>query len=187
MQHVKQASAFKLLSIFFFALFVTLFLFSCKKDMAEMPGQDNAQVSALNQSSSSNMNNSLVAVPFQETLFVPCGNNGAGENVSLTGTTNFVYQMTWNDHGFNLVYHSNSHRITGVGLSSGEMFLGSLGTNGSVMGSWVNNQWVGSTIERMRITGRNTTYIVRYKYKLIVTPNGNVTVSTSDKTIECKM
>ena len=187
MQNVKQASKFKLLSTSFLALFVMLLLSSCSKNIAEMPGQDNTEVSALNQSSPSRMNNGLVAVPFEETLFVPCANGGAGENVTLTGTTNFVYQMAWNDHGFNLVYHANSHGVTGVGLSSGETFVGSGGTQGSVIGSWVNNQWIGTTIEQMRIIGQNTTYIVKYKYQLIVTPDGNVTVSIREKTIECKM
>jgi hypothetical protein len=184
-QNVKRASKFKLLSISFLSLFLMLFLSFCSKNMAEMPGGHNIEVSALKQTSPSRMNNSQVAVPFEETLFVPCGNGGAGENVALTGAINFVYQMSWTDHGFNLVYHTNSHGITGVGLSSNEIFLGSLGTNGSVMGSWVNNQWIGTTIERMRIIGQHTAYVVRYKYQLIVTPDGKVTVSTREKTIDC--
>src|SRR5258706_9998289 len=108
MQNVKQASEFKLLSSSFLALFVSLLLFSCTKNIAEKPSPDNTEVSARIQSSSqARPDNSLVAVPFEETLFVPCANGGTGENVTLTGTTNFVYQMTWNDHGFTLVYHAN--------------------------------------------------------------------------------
>ena len=185
MQNVKQASKFKSLNISLLALSVMLLFSSCSKNMEEMPGQDNMEVSALNQSSPSQMNNSLVAVPFNETLFVPCSNGGSGENVALTGTTNLVYQMTWNDQGFNMVYHSNSHGITGVGLTSGEIFLGSAGTKGTVRGSWVNNQWIGIMLERMRIIGQNTTYIVKYKYQLIVTPDGKVNVSTREKSIDC--
>ena len=185
MQNVKQASKFKSLSISFLALSAMLLLSSCSKNMEEMPGQDNMEVNALKQSSPSQMNNSLVAVPFNETLFVPCSNGGSGENVALTGTTNLVYQMTWNDQGFNMVYHSNSQGITGVGLTSGEIFLGSTGTKGSVRGSWVNNQWIGIMLERMRIIGQNTTYIVKYKYQLIVTPDGKVNVSTREKSIDC--
>ena len=205
MQHVNQASKFKLLSTTFLAFFIMLLTSSCNKNSDVLPGANNREVSALNQSSSSRvnnsltavsalnqsspsrMNNSLVAVPFEETLFVPCANGGAGENVTLTGTTNFVYQMTWTDHGFKLVYHANSRGITGVGLTSGETFVGSEGTQGSVVGSWVNNQWIGITIERMRIIGRNTTYTVKNKYQLIVTPDGKVTVNSMEKTIECNM
>jgi hypothetical protein len=122
MQHVKQVSKFKLLSTSFLALFVMLLLVSCSKNITEIPGHDNTGASANIQSPQAQPNNGLVAVPFEETLFVPCANGGAGENVTLTGTSNFVYQITWNDHGFHLVYHANSHGITGVGLSSGETF-----------------------------------------------------------------
>ncbi len=185
MQNVKQASKFELLSSSFLVLFVMLLFSSCSKNMEEIPGMDNTEVTALKESSPSRMNNSRVAVPFDETLFVPCANAGAGENVALTGTTHLNYQMTWNDHGFNLIYHTTSHGITGVGLSTGEIFLGSAGVKGSAKGSWVNNQWKGITTERMRIIGQNTSYIVKYKYHLIVTPDGKVNVSTSEKTIDC--
>jgi hypothetical protein len=187
MQIVKQASKFKLLSNSFLALFVMLVLFSCSKNITEMPGQDNTGASAGIQSSQSQPSNGLVEVSFEETLLVPCANGGTGENVTLTGTTHFVYQMIWNDHGFHLVYHANSHRVTGLGLTSGETFVGSDGTQGTVTASWVNNQWIGTTIEQMKIIGQNTKYIVKYKNHLVVTPDGKVTVSTSDKTIECSM
>jgi hypothetical protein len=187
MQHVKQASKFKMLSTSFLALFVMLLLVSCSKNITETPGRDNTGVSSHIQSSQDQSNNGLVAVPIAETLFVSCANGGAGENITLTGTTNFVYQITWNDHGFHLVYHANSHALTGVGLSSGETFTGSDGTQGTVMGSFVNNQWIGTTNERMIINGQNTKYTIVYKNHLVVTPDGKVTVSISEKTIDCSM
>jgi hypothetical protein len=187
MQNVKQVSVIKLLSNSFLALFVMLFLFSCSKNIAEMPGQDNTGASTSIQTSQAQPKNGLLQVPFAEELFVSCANGGAGENVTLTGSSHLVYQITWNDHGFHLVYHANSRDLTGIGLSSGETFVGTDGTQGSVMGSWVNNQWIGTTIEQMRITGQHTTFIVKYKYHLIVTPDGNVTVSISDKTTDCSM
>jgi hypothetical protein len=187
MQNVKQGSKFKMLSSSSLVLLAILSLFSCNKNVTEKPGLDDNEVNASMQSSQARENNGLVAVPFAETLFVPCANSGAGENITLTGTTNFVYHMRWNDHGFSLVYHANSRGLTGVGVSSGETFVGSDGTQGTVTGSWVNSQWKGITIEHMRIIGKNTTYIVKYKYQLIVTPDGNVTVSTIEKTIDCSM
>ena len=185
MQHVKQVSTLKLLSTSFLAFFGMLLLFSCSKNLNDTPAQDNTNSNALNSSSPSRMNNSLVAVPFEETLFVSCANGGAGENVTLTGTTNFVYQMRWNDHGFSMVYHANSQRVTGIGLSSGEKFVGSDGTQGTVMGSWVNSQWIGTTIEQMKIIGSDSRYVVKYKNHITVTPDGNVTVTTNEKTIDC--
>jgi hypothetical protein len=128
----------------------------------------------------------MVAVPFENTLFVPCANGGLGENVSLTGKTNFVYQMTWTDHDFTMVYHDNYHEVTGVGLSSGETFAGSGGTNGTVMGSWVNSQWVGTMVRQVKVIGKNTTFRVTETLHLVVTPDGNVTVDAREQTVDCR-
>jgi len=168
-----------------FSLFTILLLSSCAKNNTDLPVDDNTELSIPNQPSPIQMKNGLVAVPFEETVFIPCANDGAGEEVSITGTTNFVYQMNWNDRGFNLVYHENSRHITGTGSSSGETFVGSEGTNGTVMGAWTNNQWIGTTIQQMKLIGRNTSYIVRYKYHLVVTPDGVVTVNMKEQTIDC--
>ena len=176
----------KLFSNGFMALVAMVLLFSCSKNMADIPAQENAGLAAANESAPSNTRNSIVAVPFENTLFVPCANGGAGENVTLTGKTNFVYQMAWNDHGFTLVYHDNSYQVTGVGLSSGETFVASGGTQGTVMGSWVNDQWIGIMVRQLKITGQNTSFTVVDKLNLIVTPDGNVKVNSREQTADCR-
>jgi hypothetical protein len=186
MQKVKQTPTFKLLITPLLALFTMVLLFSCSKNIAEIPGQNNPELSASNQSSPSHMNNGLAVAPFESTLFVPCANGGAGEDVALTGKTNFIYQMSWNEHGFSLVYHDNSYGVTGVGLSSGETFTASGGTQETVMGSWVNNQWIGTLIRQLRIIGQGSSFIVNYKYRITVTPDGNVTVNIREETIDCR-
>ena len=184
MKNVKQSTNIKLLSSSFLAVFLMLLLSSCNKNLADKTVADEP-LSALGKSPSNNENNGLVQVPFEETLFVPCANGGTGEDVTFTGTTHFVYQMVWNENGFHLVYHDNSQGLTGTGLITGEKFSGSDGTQGTVSASWVDNKWTGTTIEQMKLTGKNTKYTVRYKHHLVVTPDGKVTVSTSEKTVDC--
>lgn len=186
MQNVKQASKLKLFSTLL-ALSAMMLLFSCTKSISEFSNQANEEVTAVNQSPASANNNSLLAIPIEKTFFVPCANGGTGENVKLTGITNIVYQWTWNDHGFTALYHTNYQGVTGVGLTSGEKFVASGGIQGWVMGAWVNSQWIGTTIEQVRVIGKNTSFFIKYKLHHIVTPEGNISVDIDEETVECIM
>lgn len=182
MQNSKQTSVLKFLSSSAFALLAMVLLFSCSKNNIEIPNQSS---NLAGQNPHASTRTSIVAVPFETTEFVPCANGGAGEDVQLNGYTAFVYQIVWTDNNFSLSYHGNDHQVTGIGLTSGESFVGSGGFQGTATGSWVNNQWVSTTVQHLRIVGQNTVFIVNYKLHLVVTPDGTVTVSTSERTVDC--
>ena len=184
MQNVKQPSKF-LFGGCALSLLVAALLLSCTKEKAEIPNEDNAALNVAGISPQSSPRTSIVAVPFENSEFVPCANGGAGEDVLLSGYTAFVYQISWNENGFSLSYHGDNHQVTGVGLSSGESFVGSGGFEATVRGSWVNSQWAGTTIQQLRIVGQSTVFSVNYKLQLTVTPDGTVTVSVGERTIDC--
>lgn len=186
MQHVMQISKFRSMIIGFLSVFTVALLFSCTKNVVDDSKPTVEEATAANASSNSSSGNIIHAVPFETTLFVPCANGGAGEDVTLTGFTNFIYQMTWTDQNFTLVYHDNVHKVTGVGASSGETFVASGGTNGTVMGSWVNSQWIGTTIQQLRVVGRNNSFFVTYKYHITITSDGKVTVNSNEDTADCR-
>jgi GTPase len=170
-----------------FLLVLTLaLLFSCTKNVADNAKATVEEATAANASSNSSSDNTIHAVPFETTLFVPCANGGAGEDVIFTGFTNFIYQMTWTDQNFTLVYHDNVHQVTGVGASSGEKFVATGGTNGTVMGSWVNSQWIGSTIQQLRVVGRNNSFFVTYKYHIAISSDGKVVVNSNEDRADCR-
>jgi hypothetical protein len=169
---------------FLSVLTVALFI-SCTKNVADVPNQAVEEATVANGSSNGSNDNIIHAVPFETTVFVPCANGGAGEDVKLTGFTNFIYGTTWTDHGFTLLYHDNVHQVTGVGLSSGESFVASGGTNGTVLGVWYSTQWVATTTRQMKIVGQNTRFAVSYKYHITVTGDGNVTVNSIEQTADC--
>ena len=177
-----------ILKLNFFSLgavaLLTMFLFSCRKDSSNV-ATGGTEIVSSNQSSAAHEKYGSVAVPFEATVFVPCANGAAGENVALSGTMNFVYQMTWTKHDFSMVFHDNSYGVTGLGLSSGETFVASSGTQGTAVGSYENSQWIGTGTRHLRIVGSNATFSVDYNYRLIVTPDGNVTVSVWDQTSNC--
>ena len=161
-------------------------LFSCSKNMADVPLSATSEVAAANGSSASSNRNGNVDLPFETKLFVPCANGGAGEEVVLTGGINFIQQIIWNDHGFTLVYHDNVQGLKGTGLSTGEPFTASGGTNGTVTGAWVNSQWTGTTIRQLRVIGQNSHFFMNYKYHITVTSDGDVKVNSEEETAECK-
>jgi hypothetical protein len=184
MQTTKQVLKFNFFSLGAVASLTMLFLFSCSKNSSDAATGGMEPVSS-NASSAVHEKYGSVAVPFEATVFVPCANGGVGENVALSGTMNFVYQMTWTNNNFSMVFHDNSYGVTGLGLSSGETFAASSGTQGTAVGSWENSQWIGTGTRHLRIVGSNSTFSVDYKYHLIVTPDGNVTVNIWDQTSNC--
>jgi len=169
----------------FLSVLTVALLFSCTKNVADVPDQAEEEATTANGSPNGSSANIIHAVPFENIVFVPCANGGAGENVLLTGFTNFIYGMTWTDHGFTALYHDNVHQVTGIGLSSGESFVANGGTNGTVLGVWYSSQWVGTTSSQMRIIGQNTRFTIKYKYRITVTPGGNVTVDSREQTADC--
>jgi len=185
MQHVMQVSKLRSMIIGFLSVLTAALLFSCSKNVADVPGPTVEEATAANGSSNSKNENTIHAVPFETTLFVPCANGGAGEDVVLTGFTNFIYQMSWTDQGFTLIYHDNVHQVTGIGVSSNESFIASGGTNGIVRASWVNSQWIGTTTRQMRVIGQNTSFTVTYKYHITVISDGTVIVNSIEQATDC--
>jgi hypothetical protein len=186
MRNLKHVSKFELLSAAVSAFFIVAVLISCGKNLADTPGKQNAELTTASISQNSSTRTSTVAIPFENTVFVPCANGGAGDSVLLTGKMNMVYNMTWTDHDFTMLYHDNDHEVKGVGLASGEIFTGSGGTNGTFMGAWVNSQWVGDFVEKTKIVGRNTVFTITQKIHLKITPDGNVVVNNVDQTVTCQ-
>jgi len=169
----------------FLSVVTVALLFSCTKNVANVPDQTAEEATVAGGSPNASNGNTIHAVPFENIVFVPCANGGAGEEVLLSGYTNFVYAMSWTDHGFTALYHDNVLQVKGVGLSTGESFVASGGTNGTVLGVWFSGQWVGTTIRQMRIIGQNTQFTVTYKYHLTATPDGDVVIKSTDQTAVC--
>ena len=183
MQQVKQKTLLKWTSQSLFVLLATVLLFSCKKENANPTSTENATATATSQSLGKK---STVDVPYSKTIFVSCANGGAGENIELQGKTNFVYQIVWTDHGFNIGYHENTYAVKGIGLSSGDIYAGAGGTEGTAMASSINGVWVATTVERLRIVGPNANFGLKNTYHITTTPEGAAVVTLDSQEVECK-
>lgn len=172
----------------FLTIFSMLLLFSCSKNIADSPGHANVENGISNQSSRAQVSNSVESLPFDRTLFVPCGNGGEGEEVKLAGSIKFVDQIIYNDHGFTFTYHAILQGITGVGLSTGENFAVSGGDKGTITGEFGEvGQYTRMFMGQLRIIGQSSAFTVRYKFKITITPNGNITTSIGEEEVDCRI
>jgi hypothetical protein len=172
----------------FLLILPMLLLFSCSKNIAELPDQANVEESISNQSSQTQVSNSVESVPFERTLFVPCGNGGEGEEVALNGSIKLVEQIIFNDHGFTFTYHAILQGISGLGLSTGENFVVSGGDKGTITGEFgEEGQYTRVFMGQLRIIGQSSAFTVRYKFKVTITPNGNITTRIEQEEIDCRM
>lgn len=184
MQTAKNISLLKLLTHLMISIFTIMVLFSCSKEKTGTPVPANARLSP-SISANASTRTSTVAVPYDWTVYVSCGNGGAGEYVHITGSTNFVYTLSWTDHGFTYGYHANTYKIQGVGLTSGNTYVGSGFTEGQSLGSWVNEQWIFTLVDQLKLVGPNGSFTVRNTYHVTENPDGTVENRLVDHDTSC--
>ena len=174
--------------LFFPAILLMMLLFSCKKSMNEFPVQDKVEAGLSNQTSAAQVSSTEEVVPYDQTLFVPCGNGGVGEDVALTGSLKILETIVYNDRGFTINYHVITQGITGVGLSTGEKFQSSGAIKYTITGEFgEEGQYSRVFLQQLRIIGQNTVFKVNYKTKVTITPDGKITTSIQDETVDCNM
>jgi hypothetical protein len=186
MQSSKQNNYFKSAALFVLSGAVMVLLFSCSKSTDEIlaaPGNTsvaNGPVASLQAA------NTAHSVPVNSTYFVSCANGGAGEEVELSGKLNVVLQYTVNDNRYTLTYHVNPQGLSGTGLTTGEKFTGSGGSQGTQSGSLSDDQFTYTFTEQLRIVSARSSLIVNYKFHVTVTPEGQFTTSISDERVVCR-
>ena len=184
MQNAIQLSKIRSMIIGSLSVAALTLLFSCSKNIAEIPGQE--EVSASNQSSGAQTQNSIELAPYASILFIPCANGGAGEDVTLTGTVRIVRQGINNNQRFTFTLHAIPDGVTGVGLSTGDNFTAIGGSQETVTGTIeYGGQYSATYIQQMRFTGQGISFIVKYKFHVTVTSNGEISTRIDEEKIEC--
>ena len=184
MYNAIQISKIRSMITGFLSVVTLTLLFSCSKNIAENPGQE--EVNAFNQSSAAQIENSIVSEPYGSTLFIPCANGGAGEDVTLTGTIKTVSHVTYNNQRFTMSYHVHPEGVTGVGLSTGDNFTAIGGSEGTITGAIeYGGQYSATYVQQMRFTGPGTRFIVKYKFHVTLKSNGEVSTRIDEEKIEC--
>jgi len=124
--------------------------------------------------------------PVDEIIFVPCANNGAGENVELTGNVHILIHTTLNGNNFNTKYHVQLQGISGVGLTTGIRYHGSGVTQQQIKGSLKNETYTETDINNFKIVGHGVNYRIHVNTHITVNANGETTATVNNFTSDCK-
>ncbi|MGH7503533.1 MAG: hypothetical protein ACREL7_17540 [Longimicrobiales bacterium] len=128
-------------------------------------------------------------IPFALLVFVSCAAGGAGEDVLLTGTLHIMTHLTIDaTGGINARSHFQPQRISGTGLTTGDMYqatgvtqdrLGVRAAGFPVQFTFINNF-------RIIGQGRGNNFLVHENVHVTINANGVVTADVVNATVDCK-
>ncbi len=128
------------------------------------------------------------SIPLDLTVFVPCADGGAGEDIQLSGFLHVLISTTVdNNGGVHFSEQFNPQDVSGVGLTTGDKYRAtgltrddfSTTSSGLVQFSFVNRfDMIGQ--------GPGNNFSVHETQHVTILPDGTVTVSFDNLTITCK-
>jgi hypothetical protein len=127
-----------------------------------------------------------VNFPIEISVFIPCANGGAGEDVLLSGELHDLFQVTLTSNGhFTLKFLDNPQGITGLGSVTGNKYQGTGGTQQTVTGT------IGTEltfVNNFRIIGQGpgNNFLVQEVAHVTVNANGTVTVNFDNFSADCR-
>jgi hypothetical protein len=127
-----------------------------------------------------------VQIPYQDSVFVPCAMDGAGEWVDLSGTLHVLFHTTLNNNGgFHTKTHSQPQGVSGTGRTSGDKYQGTGVTQDNFNGN-VGSQYTFVNNFRVIGQGPGNNFLVHQLMHVTVNANGEVTASVDNSSVECK-
>lgn len=118
--------------------------------------------------------------------YVPCANGGNGELVLLEGPRHEQFRLNTNGNQVLSGLHVDMHGVTGVGLTTGDVYRAAGGGNGHVMGSIQDGHDYNATHVGYFLVigpGPGNNFLVRETFHLRINPNGTIT-STAHHDLE---
>jgi hypothetical protein len=124
-------------------------------------------------------------IPYQDSVFVPCANDGAGEWVDLSGTLHVLFHTTVHDSAFHTKAHYQPQGVTGIGRITGDKYQATGVTQDNYNGN-VGTQH--TFVNNFRIIGQGSgnNLLVHQLVHMTVNANGEVTASVDNLSVECK-
>lgn len=121
-------------------------------------------------------------------VFVPCANDGAGEVVALGGSLHTLVTTTTNENGSSFKVLNHPQGISGTGLTTGDQYRGTGGTQTAERVSFENGHSTQTFINNFRIIGRGpgNNLLLHTVAHVTVNANGDVTVDHQFDRVECR-
>jgi hypothetical protein len=127
--------------------------------------------------------------PFDEQVFVPCANGGAGEYVELAGSINFLFHSTFDKSGgAHLQLRSNLQGVSGIGLTTGTKFQASQSESMVFNGSLSDAPFESTSVSSFNIIGqgKGNNFVLHETAHFTINANGDVTAQHDNFSVDCK-
>ena len=165
-------------------VFTTFFLSSCSKEIGvQTTSERNPEVKAAALAFTDNFQ-----FDYAFTIFIPCANGGAGEDVVFSGTLHALTHLTVNDNSFTFKSHFQPQGITGVGSVSGVKYQATGETQSTDSGTFFNGTYTSVYVNNFKLIGQgpDNNFFDHDTFKITVNANGTVTVERISVKVDCK-
>jgi len=126
--------------------------------------------------------------PVNNTVFVPCANNGQGDTIQLSGALHVLFIVTLdNNGGFTLHITTDGQDVTGVSTITGVKYQGAVGDSLTINGKvgFVHTAITPHNSFILIGQGTASNLIEQFVMHLTVNPDGTVTSSFESENIRC--
>jgi hypothetical protein len=125
-------------------------------------------------------------IPLEDTLWFDCVNNGDGEYIQISGWTHAIlYVRRDAQNGLHKTIHFNT-RGTGVGLSTGDKYVGHDIFNQSLRGEVYEEEYTLAWTAAVTGKGQQANIKVRERVHITINANGEVTSAFARLSEDCK-
>ena len=128
-------------------------------------------------------------VPFAFLTVVPCANGGAGEEVLVSSVTHILDHVTTNENRFVQKFLSQQQRTTALGLTTGDMY------HGTIIGQFTHSTQLSNDVNHFALIfigsvtlngpGPDNNFHVRLNRHLMFNANGEITSVVDNFTVDC--
>jgi hypothetical protein len=122
------------------------------------------------------------------TVFVPCANNGVGEEVAVSGPLHTLIISNTNDNTLSGKVHFQPQGISGEGLTTGSKYQATGVTQDHFTTSLQTGQATETFVNNFRIIGqgRGNNFLVHLVSHVTFNANGDVTANHEIASTECR-
>jgi hypothetical protein len=121
-------------------------------------------------------------------VFVPCADNGVGENLNLSGPLHTLISFTMNGNNVSGYFHFQPQGISGTGETTGAKYTATGVTQQSFKSSLQNGQANFTFVNNFRMIGQGpgNNFLVHETLHVTMAADGTVTVVHDNFSIDCK-
>jgi hypothetical protein len=124
-------------------------------------------------------------LPFSQTTFVPCANEGLGEDVLLEGSIHEVTRSTETGSGnISFTIHLNPQGISGTGLTTGDTYqgMGAFTLRGTLA---PGETFTVTDVFQVIGPGPDNNFSAHTTFHVTVNANGELTSEVNNFSVEC--